>query len=74
MKISFTNTNNHKLTINLAEIAAAALPLSGIQAFQGSLIAPLPFFPSPTNPTHKNSNKPFQSWQFPKAVALPNST
>jgi hypothetical protein len=58
----------------LAEIAAAVLPLGGIQAFQGSLIAPLPFLPSPTNPTHKNSNKPFQSWQFPKAVALPNST
>jgi hypothetical protein len=58
----------------LAERAAEVLPLGGIQAFQGSLIAPLPFFPSPTNPTHKNSNKPFQSWQFPKALALSNST
>jgi hypothetical protein len=37
----------------LAEIAAEVLPLGGIQAFQGSLIAPLPFLPLRTNPPQK---------------------
>jgi hypothetical protein len=51
----------------LAEIAVAALPIGGIQAFQGSLIAPLPFFPL----THKIY--PQKQQQTLPVLAVPES-
>jgi hypothetical protein len=51
----------------LAEIAAEVLPLGGIQAFQGSLIAPLPFF----SLTHKPH--PQKQQQTLSVLAVPES-
>jgi hypothetical protein len=46
--------------IYLAEIATVVLPLGSIQAFQGSLIAPLPFFSLTRKPhPQKTATDPF---------------